>query len=190
MRPGTLGNMELLGADPSALIRTVVVGALAYVALLVMLRVSGKRTLSQLNAFDFVVTVALGSTLATILLSQDTTLLQGVVAFIVLIGMQFLITWSSLRSRTVARLVKSEPSLLVIRGQMLTTTMHRERLLPAEVQAALREHGLARAEDADLVVLETDGTISVVPSIDDVAWSSGELRSLVPNETGARSVAP
>ncbi len=82
-----------MGADPmffqnwSGLLRTVVVGVLAYVALVALLRVSGKRTLSKMNAFDFVVMVALGSTLATILLSKNVALAEGVVAFAVLISL-------------------------------------------------------------------------------------------------------
>jgi len=70
--------------------RVALVGMCAYVALVLMLRLSGNRTLSKLNAFDFVVTVALGSTLATVLLSKDVSLAEGVLAFAVLIGLQFL----------------------------------------------------------------------------------------------------
>jgi uncharacterized membrane protein YcaP (DUF421 family) len=79
--------MEFLGASPETLLRTAVVGSLAYVALVAMLRISGKRTLSQMNAFDFVVTVALGSTLATILLSQDVSLGEGLTVLALLIGL-------------------------------------------------------------------------------------------------------
>ena len=65
----------------SGLLRIIVVGTLAYAALVVLLRVWGKRTLSRMNAFDFVVTVALGSTLATVLLSRNVALLEGVLTF-------------------------------------------------------------------------------------------------------------
>ncbi len=158
--------MSFWELDVAAVMRTVVLGVLAYFALVAMLRVSGKRTLSQLNAFDLVVTVALGSTLATVLLSEEVGLLQGMAAFLVLIVLQFVITWTSLRSKTVARLAKSEPTVLVYRGELLGQALRRERLLPAEIRAALREHRLARIEEADLVVLETDGTISVVPRLE------------------------
>lgn len=77
--------------------RTVLVGALAYAGLVVFLRLSGKRTLSKLNAFDLVVTVALGSTLATILLDEKVPLAEGLTAFAVLIGLQFVVTWTSVR---------------------------------------------------------------------------------------------
>ncbi|MEZ6111860.1 MAG: hypothetical protein R3C99_12705 [Pirellulaceae bacterium] len=63
-----------------SLFRTLVMGVLAYVCLIILLRVSGKRTLSKMNAFDLIVTVALGSTLATVLLSKDVTLAQGSLA--------------------------------------------------------------------------------------------------------------
>lgn len=66
--------------------RVLVIGSAAYVALIALLRISGKRTLSKLNAFDLVVTVALGSTLATILLSKDVALAEGIAAFVVLVG--------------------------------------------------------------------------------------------------------
>jgi uncharacterized membrane protein YcaP (DUF421 family) len=176
--------MELLGASPETLLRTAVVGSLAYLALVAMLRISGKRTLSQMNAFDFVVTVALGSTLATILLTQDVPLGQGLVALALLIGLQFLITWTSVRSARVSNLVKSEPTALVWRGRMLPEAMARERMLEEEVDAALREHGLAGVEQAELVILETDGTISVVSDVGDEVWRSDRLRALAPDEAG------
>ena len=84
--------------------RTALVGVLAYLALVVLLRVSGKRTLSKINALDLIVTVALGSTLATVLLSKTTSLAEGVTAFVLLIALQFVITWLSVRSPAFAHL--------------------------------------------------------------------------------------
>ena len=89
------------------LFRTALVGICAYFALIVLLRVSGKRILSKMNAFDLVVTVALGSTLASILLSRDTPLAEGVLALALLIFLQFIITWLSVRSKTVSHFVKA-----------------------------------------------------------------------------------
>lgn len=172
--------MDFLFGEPQILLRTLLVGVLAYLGLVVMLRVSGKRTLSQFNAFDFIVTVALGSTLATVLVSSEVRLVQGLVAFAVLIGMQLVITWSSLRLRAVARLAKSEPTVLAYRGRPLSDAMRRERVLETELAAALRENGLARVEEADLVIMETDGTITVVPTIDERAIRSSPLGAYVP----------
>jgi uncharacterized membrane protein YcaP (DUF421 family) len=142
--------------------RVVIVGVLAYVALIALLRVSGKRTLSKMNAFDLVVTVALGSTLATILLSQDVALAEGVTAFALLIGLQFVVAWLSVRSKTVARFVKAEPSLLVYRGEMLDGALRAQRVTHEEILAAVRAQGVASLAAVEAVVLETDGSFTIV----------------------------
>jgi uncharacterized membrane protein YcaP (DUF421 family) len=147
----------------SGLVRVAVVGALAYVALVALLRVSGKRTLSKLNAFDLVVTVALGSTLATILLSKQTPLLEGVLAFALLIGMQLAITWLSVRSSRVSELVKSDPTLLTYEGRPLRAALKRERVTEEELRAAVRNAGFAELDAVAAVVLETDGSLTAVP---------------------------
>ncbi len=143
------------------LLRVVVVGALAYAALVVLLRISGKRTLAKLNAFDLVVTVALGSTLATVLLSKDVALSEGVAAFALLAGLQFVVAWASVRWPGFGGAVKSEPTLLMHQGRFLEGAMRGQRVTRAEVWAALRSAGVARP-GAAAVVLETDGTLSVV----------------------------
>jgi uncharacterized membrane protein YcaP (DUF421 family) len=161
----SLGRMFFQGWP--GLLRTLVVGVLAYLALVLVLRLTGKRTLSKMNAFDFVVTVALGSTLATILLSKDVALAEGMLAFSLLVGMQFIITWLSVRSKKVSRLVKSEPRLLLYKGEFLRGAMRRERVNEEEVCAAMRSQGVAIVEDVGAVVLETDGTFSVVKAVDE-----------------------
>lgn len=148
--------------SPTALLRTLVIGTLAYVALVALLRVSGKRTLSKWNAFDLVVTVAFGSTLATALLSRQTTLAQGVLAFAVLVVLQWIITRLSVRFPTVEHWIKAEPRLLVLRGQLQRDAMRAERVTEAEIHAAVRESGLTAVEDVHAIVLETDGSFSVM----------------------------
>lgn len=146
--------------------RTALIGVLAYAALVLLLRVSGKRTLSKMNAFDFIVTVALGSTLATILLSKDVTLADGVTALATLIALQFVITWLSSRFKGFSRLMKAEPSLLFHRGEFCHDTMRRERVVEAEIEAAVRQQGLSRLAEVESVILETDGSMSVVKAKD------------------------
>ena len=92
--------------------RTLILGVCAYMALVFLLRVSGKRTLSKMNAFDFVVTVALGSTLATILLSKNVSLVQGVAALALLIALQFVNTFLAVRYDGYQKLLKAQPTLV------------------------------------------------------------------------------
>jgi uncharacterized membrane protein YcaP (DUF421 family) len=152
--------------------RVLVVGTLAYVALVVVLRISGKRTLTKLNAFDLVVTVALGSTLATVLLSKSVALAEGVLAMALLVFLQFAITWLSVRSSRFQQVVKSEPTLIMHQGRFLDGAMRTQRITREEIMAALRSNGLADAADVAAVVLETDGTIAVIKSADPNAAKS------------------
>jgi uncharacterized membrane protein YcaP (DUF421 family) len=145
------------------LLRTLVAGMVAYAFLVVVLRTSGKRTLSKLNAFDLIITVALGSTLATIVISRDVALAEGLIALLLLVMLQWLITWLSVRFRAVSRLVKSEPRLLLHNGRVLEEAMKNERVTEDELHAALRAQGLGNVADAAAVVMETDGSLSVIP---------------------------
>lgn len=144
------------------LLRVLVVGTLAYLALIVALRASGKRTLAKLNAFDLIVTVALGSTLASVLLTKSVALAEGLLAFALLIGLQYAVAWLSVRSARFSDLVKSEPTLLLYRGRVIASALRSQRITHAEILAALRQSGVAALEQAAAVVLETDGSLSVI----------------------------
>ena len=149
-------------AEIETLLRTLLTASLAYAAVVTVLRITGKRTLAKWNAFDLVVTVALGSSLATMVLSHQTPLAQGVAAFAALVALQLAVSWLSVRVPPFERLVKSRPALLLRDGKPLEDTLRRERVTLAEIRAAVRSTGLSRIEDAAAVVLETDGSISVI----------------------------
>ncbi|MFU8898103.1 uncharacterized protein DUF421 [Roseinatronobacter thiooxidans] len=143
--------------------RVAIVGLLAYAILILMLRISGKRTLSKMNAFDLVVTVALGSTLATVLLNADIPLAEGILALALLIALQYVITWLSVRSEWFEHFIKSEPTLLVHQGRFLDKAMRKQRVTREEIGAVLRANGKIDIAQVQYIVLETDGTMTVVP---------------------------
>ena len=149
--------------DTPSLLRILVVGIGAYVALVGVLRLNGKRTLSKMNAFDLVVTVALGSTLATVLLSKDVPLVEGVAAFVLLAAMQFAMTWSSVRSKRFRKWVKAEPRILLRGGNFDEAALRDERVTRDDVMAGIRGQGYSAASQIDTVMLETDGSMSVIP---------------------------
>lgn len=142
--------------------RTLFVGTLAYVTLVLFLRISGKRTLSKLNAFDLVVTVALGSTLSAILLQESIALAEGATALGLLILLQYLVTFASVRSNSVAKLIRSEPTLLVRSGSFCHHAMMRQRITEDEIMSAVRSNGSQGLDEVDAVVLESDGTLSII----------------------------
>lgn len=142
--------------------RVLVMGVCAYLALILLLRLTGKRTLSKMNAFDLVVTVAIGSTLATILLSREVSLAEGVTALGLLVFLQYAIAWLSVRSSLVDRLVKAQPRLLFYRGEFLHQALLAERVNEDEVLAAVREQGCPSLDHVEAVILETSGIFSVL----------------------------
>lgn len=175
--------------DWESVVRTLLIGVVAYVALVLGLRVSGNRTLSKMNAFDFVVTIALGSTLATILLSKQTALAEGVTAFALLIGLQYIVTWSSARAPWVKRIVTGEPRLLFYDGQYLESEMKRARITKDEVLSAIRSAGYAAITNVGAVILETDGSCSVIPTAQNS--SSSSLRDVNRNHAlNAHAMSP
>jgi uncharacterized membrane protein YcaP (DUF421 family) len=154
--------------DGSSRIVTLVVATLvAYGALVLSLRLSGKRTLSKLNAFDFVVTIAFGSILATASLSRSVPLVDAIVSLALLVLLQFLVSSASDRWRTVKRAVKSSPRALVVDGEVIDRALEEERVAMDDLAQAVRRQGHGSFSELDLVALETDGTISVVADVAD-----------------------
>ena len=159
--------------SPAALLWTAHAVVVSYLAVVLVLRVTGKRILSKWNAFDFIVTVAFGSILATMILSRDVSIPAGIVALAGLAILQFVVTGLSVRLGWFGDLVKAEPALLVHDGRILHDRLRRERVSEAELLAALRGHGIGAVAGVHAVVLETDGSFSVVE-----ARSEGEGSTL------------
>jgi uncharacterized membrane protein YcaP (DUF421 family) len=143
-------------------LRVLAVGTAAYLTLVVVLRLSGKRTLAKLNAFDLVVTVALGSTLATILLSSDVSWTEGVIALVLLAALQFVAALISSKSHLGRSVLTARPTLLVLHGRLLHEALRRQRVSPEEVHQAVRCSGVGDLGMVAAVTLETDGSLSVI----------------------------
>jgi uncharacterized membrane protein YcaP (DUF421 family) len=146
----------------SGLYRVLLVGASAYVWLVLVLRVSGKRTLAKLNAFDLVVTVALGSTLATILLSTDVAWAEGALALALLAGLQMVVAAVTSRLPGGRSVVTARPTLLLRDGTLDEQALRSQRVTAGEVRQAIRSSGSGDVSQVVAVVLESDGTLSVV----------------------------
>ncbi|AZA14184.1 DUF421 domain-containing protein [Corynebacterium choanae] len=148
------------GLDP--IIRIVLVGSSSYVALLVMLRIVGARSLAKFNAFDFAVTVAVGSMLATAVTSTDLAFSSGLAAIALMLVLQFIVA-RLIRDRLgLRKLVTASPVVLVRNGAMVEAGMQKARLGAADVRQAARQAGHGSFTDIAAMILETDGTISTI----------------------------
>jgi uncharacterized membrane protein YcaP (DUF421 family) len=157
-----------------SIIRILVAGILSYIGLVLMLRFAGNRTLSQLNAFDLIVTVALGSTLATVILNKDIALTDGLLALALLITLQLLMSSLSVRSKRIREIIKTEPFLLFYNGEYLKDALMNHRITEDEVLQMIRSEGISSLEEVQAVVLETNGRLSVTKKSGDAGKSALE----------------
>lgn len=142
--------------------RLIFITVCTYVALIIMLRSAGKRTLAKMNAFDFVITIGIGSVLAIIMMDKTVSLIEGIAALALLLGLQFVITWSTVNFKALNGVVRSSPTLLLYDGEMIKRNMKKERVTESEVLASLRKDGIHSIADVKAVVLESNGETSIL----------------------------
>lgn len=169
----------LVGADGGKFFRTLVAAPLLYMVVVGFIRVSGKRSTSQMNNFDWIVTVAMGSLVASGIISENVGVLESMFAIALLLLAQYLLTWSVIRSDALATVVKASPRLLLFRGEILPDALRAERISRRELLSAIRDEGLPNLDDVTAVVLETDGTFSVIANI-----NSDETMSMLQDVRG------
>lgn len=145
-----------------SLLRSLIVTIMGYVLMVFTLRVFGKRSLSKMNAFDFVITVSLGSTLASLALNKQVALADGALVILLLIGMQFLVTWCSVRFDWVKDIITNKPTMLGHNGQLFRDVMKKERINEDEIWVAARKKGIYKQEDIATVILETTGELTII----------------------------
>jgi len=145
-----------------SLFRILVLGTAAYGLLVLYVRVFGKRTLSKLSAFDLVVTVALGSTLSSVIISKEVKLADGALALLLLCSLQFAVAYVFMRSPRAERLAKAEPRLLYFQDRFIGEAMEAELITESDIHAAVRSEGIADFSAVTAVVLESDGSLSVI----------------------------
>jgi uncharacterized membrane protein YcaP (DUF421 family) len=146
----------------SEIYRIFISALIAYFVLIIILRISGKRTLSKWNIFDFIVTIALGSLLADVIVSKNNKIAEGLFAAAILIVFQFLITFLSTRFDWIKNLVKAKPTLLYYQNEFLDKAIKSQRVTKSEILAAMRSSSIGAVENVEAVVLEADGGFSVI----------------------------
>ena len=149
-----------------------------FVFVVALVRIAGKRTTAQMNNFDWIITVAIGSLASSGILLRNVSISDGMVAIAILAMCQWVTTWAVMRFEWFAKIVKAKPRLLTNRGEWLDEAMRKERVSKEEIYAKLRGEGYVRPEDANWVILETDGQLSVIPDRD-IELSNVELMSTV-----------
>lgn len=148
------------GIEP--IIRILVVGTLTYIILLLLLRISGQRTLAQMKGFDFIVTIAIGSTFGRLLTATGVSLAESATALFLLIGLQYLVAWLTTKSSAFTKFATNEPVLLYFQGQFLRDRMKAQRVTQKELMGVVRQQGIGSLNKVEAIVMEASGKFAVV----------------------------
>lgn len=159
---------ELGSSLPEVVLRT----AIVYLFLVIALRVSGKREVGQMSVFELVVILVISDAVQNSMVGDNSTLWGGLVAVATLLILDQVLKRLAQRSRGLRRALEGEPRLLIRDGRLLKQAIKEEDLEIDEVRAAVRSHGIAEVEAVRLAVLETDGSISVIPRDDPTPTSN------------------
>jgi len=152
---------KLLFKDWESLYHIAFCAFISYFVLFVFIRLARKRTFAKLTAFDFVVTITLGSTLSSMILNK-VTITEGSIALVIIIALQYVLAFSAKKSKKLEEIINSKPTLLFYDGKFITDAMDKEVITKEEIYAEIRKFRLYRLEDVKAVVMELNGELTVV----------------------------
>ncbi|MBZ4034247.1 DUF421 domain-containing protein [Flavobacterium sp. 17A] len=175
---------DIFFQDWQGIIRAAVTTVTAFLTLFLFVRISGKRTLAKLNAFDFIVSIALGSTLSDIMLATI-PVTEGAVVLLLIILLQYIFAWLARSSAQMEKIINTEPRIVFYDSRFIEKTMVAETITKEEIYSAIRAAGIDQISEVRAVVMELNGTLSVVKkssvegpsSLDDLDLSKAKIIS-------------
>lgn len=152
--------------------------AVIYLAVFAGLRLMGKRELGQMTVFDLVVVLLIANAVQNAMVGPDTSLPGGVLAAFTLLFVNWGLAGLRLRSEFWGRLLEGTPTVLIVDGDFVAPHLRKEGLERAQIEMAIREHGVESLQDVRLAVLEVDGSISIVPKTSPVLRTRRHIRQV------------
>lgn len=151
----------------SVLLQLLITTPIVYFVVIAYVRIIGVRSTSQMNSFDWIVTVGMGAITASTIILDGVTIVEGMVSIGLLLIMQMCLTVGVRKFNWLQTLLKATPQLLWYDGEYLEDNMKKARVIKAEIFAAIRGAGYKTMEDVYAVVLETNSSLSVIPNKND-----------------------
>ena len=168
----------------------VIRGAVVFVAVLFLLRLSGKRQVGQLGIAQLVALLLISNAVQNSMNGGDNSITAGLVLAVVLIVLSYLVEVITYRSKTIENLVQGRPTLLIHQGKVITDHLRRELLSMGELRAILRRHGVHHLDEIEEAILESDGYVSLIRKSDNKGPAAENLKFEISNSTaGGQSAA-
>ena len=158
----------------SIIVRTLLV----YVAVFLGLRLAGKRELGQMTVFDLVVILLISNAVQNAMVGSDVSVQGGILASVALLSVNRLVALLRLHRGVWGRLIEGTPTVLIENGDVITPALRKERVELAELEMVMREHGVGTIDEVQLAILETDGSISIVPRTSPVVRTRKHVRQI------------
>ena len=133
-----------------------------YFFVIIAIRIFGKKELAQLSVTDLVFILLISNSVQNAMVGENTTLKGGLVAAVSLFLVNYILKWILYRNKKVSELLQGKSVLLIYKGELQEHNLHKTEITQEEVEAAVREHGVADIDHVDLAILEVDGNISVI----------------------------
>jgi len=153
---------EWIYAEPAQLAWVVLSATVFSAAVLLSVRILGLRSFSKMSSYDFVMTVAVGSLMASTLVAATPSLAQGLAGLAALFTLQYLVARARLAGGDLKEALDNEPLLLMESGRMIHENMEAAKVTEDDLIAKLRESNVLQPSEVRAVVLETTGDISVL----------------------------
>ena len=138
-------------------------GIIVYFFLLMLLRLTGKRQIGQMAPFDLVLLLVLSNAVQNAMNGGDNSILGGVISAVTLVGTNWLVGLVTYKSKRMEALVEGRPEVLIHNGKLFEKALKHTMITEHELMTALRLAGCSSVEQVHAAMLETDGSISVIP---------------------------
>ncbi len=175
--------MEFLWTGWTPIVHSAVIVVAGYAALVLLLRLTGARTLARMTPLDFVLAVTIGSAFGRTITASEVPLAQTLFVVTLLIALQWIIAVGRARWRWVRRTVDNPPVLLYYDGTMVAESLRRHRLSEGDVHTAARQAGHGSLTELSAVIMQQDGVLGVIPHC-----AMGDGSSVLPYVSGGPPV--
>ena len=146
----------------SILFSTIIKGILIYVLALILSKLIGIKIISQMNFFDFIMGVSIGSMIAKIIIDKDHVVLSGTIALIIFTLLTIATSYLNLKSYTARSIINAKTLILIENGRIIDKNMKKLRISINELMMKLREKDVFNLEDVQFAIMESNGQLSVL----------------------------
>ncbi|NNE32892.1 MAG: DUF421 domain-containing protein [Winogradskyella sp.] len=157
---------EWFSTTSESLIAIILTSIGIYVALVLLTRISGKRSFSKMSSFDFAMTVAIGSVMATVIISKSVSLQNGIAGLVGIYAIQMLVAHAR-RWNFIKQIIDNKPTLLMRDGEIIEGSLEKCKVTMSDLKAKLREANVIERSEVKAVIFESTGDISVLHGSED-----------------------